>query len=49
MSDKVFATMPATLQNRTDWLRDRYKSVRLRYRLRSILPPGLRMGLFKDI
>ena len=49
MSDKVFATMPATLQNRTDWLRDRYKSVRLKYRLRSILPPGLRMGLFKDI
>lgn len=49
ISDKNFAALPAELQARVGWSRDRYKSVKWKYWLRKTLPVGLRMKLGKDI
>ena len=49
ISDKNFAVLPADLQARVEWSRDRYKKVKWKYWLRKTLPVGLRMKLGKDI
>ena len=49
ISDKNFASLPADLQARVEWSRDRYKKVMRKYWLRKVLPVSLRMRLSKDI
>lgn len=49
ISNKNFAALPADLQARVDWSRDRYKAVKRKYWIRKILPVSLRLRLTKDI
>lgn len=49
ISERNFAALPADLQARVDWSRDRYKKINRKYWFRKVLPVSLRMRLGKDI